>query len=269
MNFILDALPMSFWDKLSKETIRYAKQQRNKPTHNAGRGRAWTEYMARPANLFRMVAAVIMRGLCPSSTVQEFFGGLSYNVKGTSRRFTRTGASEFLGLPLVVYEQLVRYLHLSDNYKRPPVDHQDHDKCWHVRPIISLTQQAFRRWFSPGTHSALDEGGFPSRHRLMRHRNASKPNKYFIEVLMCCCSETRFCHTFFINEGNEQKVQRRERRVGQSKYEKIVYHQTEFTKKEIKVVEQFGTVAGAKKILLRSAIILLRSTIILLRSTWP
>ena len=115
---------------------------------------------------------------------------------------------------------------------------------------LKLLQEAFVRWFIPGKDNAVDEAGLPSRFRWLRMYNKDKPNKYFIEILMACCSVTRFCWAFFINEKSEKKVLRRNRRLPpgrttgrgqrQSKYEKVPYFQTEFDERTRSLQSEVG-----------------------------
>ena len=83
-----------------------------------------------------------------------------------TKRFSkesRAGVTHAPGLTLYEYQQLMRYLHLVDSDTRPGADTDDYDKCYYLRPLISLLQQAFARWFIPGKNSAVDEAGVPSR----------------------------------------------------------------------------------------------------------
>ena len=242
LNMYLDAFPItSYWELKKRETLRYAEQCQADPDYPTG-ARNWNPNWCTVPNLLRCAVADIMRGLCPSKNMQSFFQGYEYTVAG--RTFGRSGASDFLSLSLLIYEQLNRFAHLADNEARPPHGHADYDKCYLVRPTITHAQSACERWCTPGTDSALDEGGLPSRHTWLRKRNASKPNRYFIELLMACCSETRFCHTFFVNEGQETTVRRPNRRPGQSKFIKQPYRQNEFTDIDWEFAKKYGIAAG-------------------------
>ena len=61
---------------------------------------------------------------------------------------------------------------------------------------------------------------------------------------MACCSETRFCHTFFVNEGKETTVLRPDRQPGQSKFIKQPYRQHEFNDVDWEFTKKFGIAAG-------------------------
>ena len=214
LKMYLDAFPvLTYWKVKRRETLRYADQCQHDPDNeNNSNARSWNTERCTVANLLRVAMGVCMRGLCPSPSLQAFFHG--YHHKVGTRTFSRDGTGVFLKLPLLEYEQLQQFTHLANNEARPVRGRPDHDKCYLVRLTITHVQSAFQRWCTPGTDSSHDEAGFPSRHTWLRKRNASKPNTYFIEALMYCCSELRFCHTFFINEGQTESIERRNRRSG-------------------------------------------------------
>ena len=204
--------------------------------------RPWRPEIVTVSNLIRVVCGVILRGLTNCTDNKEHFRGVS--VRTQTGEFRRTGAAEFLKLNLFDYEQLIRFWHLADNSQRPPVTSDDHDKCYLVRPIISIVQAAFQRWCTPGQDTALDEGGLPSRHHWLRKRNETKPNRYFIEVLKLCCSKSRFCWDFVINEGKTKHIKRANRRAGQHGYKKCHYKQHEFNAADDTFALAHGITAG-------------------------
>ena len=108
-----------------------------------------------------------------------------------------------LGLHLNQYQQLLRFMHIVNNEDQISVNDPSYDKVWKVRPMITLLQEQFQVWCHPGKDNALDEGGIPSRHHWLRTFNRTKPHKYFIELIMACDSESRFCWAFFVNEGQK------------------------------------------------------------------
>ena len=93
------------------------------------------------SNYLRVVASVVMRGLVKCKNDETFFQGES---RGS---YARTGAKDVVGLTLYEYQQLIRLLHLVNSEARPGADTDDYDKCYYLRPLIALLQQAFARWF--------------------------------------------------------------------------------------------------------------------------
>ena len=87
----------------------------------------------------------------------------------------------------------------------------------------------------------MDEAGIPSRHRWMRTYNPSKPNKYFIEILMACDSTTRFCWGFFVTEGAKKTVKNRHRAGrNKSKFAKVEHFQPEYGPREREIQQSLG-----------------------------
>ena len=185
---LFDALPkIAFFEKvLVKESLRYARASQTEST-----ARRVDESLFTVGNFLRLFAVVIMRGLVQAKDDPSFF------KTETRFNYVRTGAEEVCGLTLIQYQPLLRFMHLVDNENMSRSMDANHDKCFKVWPLIAFLQQAFPRWFYPGTDNACDEAGFPSRHRWLRSYNKSKPHKYFIELLMAACSETRFVWDFF------------------------------------------------------------------------
>lgn len=228
----LDALPVNgYWTPLAKQSWKYSQQQQRLET-----GRPLKRKWFTAANYLRCFATIIMGGLVEARDNAELFAG---TTRGT---FHRTGAEEVCGITLNVYEQLMRFLHLVDN-KHKKANHSDQfDKCFVVRPLIKRLQDCFIRWCNPGKNNAMDEGGIPSRSRWMRTFNPSKPNKYFMEILMACDSVTRFCWSFFVTESALKTVINRHRRGrNKSMLSKVTHYQYEYNDRERKVQERFGS----------------------------
>ena len=204
IDLFLEALPLNtFWKPLAKNSLAYARLKRADSTKTM---RYLNENWFTPSNYMRVFASVIMKGLVNAKDDPEFFAGMSRG------NFSRTGASEVVGLTVNQYQQLLRYMHLVDNSKQKGPTHSDFDKCFKVRPLISLLQKVFLRWAIPGKNNAMDEAGIPSRHPWMRTFNPSKPVKYFMEILMGCDSLTRYCWHFFVTESAKKTILNRHRR---------------------------------------------------------
>jgi len=235
-SLFLEALPVAtFWREVASQSRTYAEASRRESTTPSQRG--WDASKCTVANYLRLVSAVIMRGLCNTSSDQEFFA----STGRCGGRYVQPSAAHVCKLSLNLYQQLLRYMHLVDNTLRPPVGGEHHDKLFHVRPIISRLQQVFASWVSPGKNNAMDEAGIPSRFTWLRKRDTSKPHKYFIEVLMACDSDSRFCWSFFVVEGSTKSVKRPNRRSQQSRFIKAQHYQHEYTKVDRLFQNRFGT----------------------------
>ena len=131
---------------------------------------------------------------------------------------------------------------LVDNKHKKPIHSDTFDKCFVVRPLIKRLQDCFIRWCNPGKNNVMDEGGIPSRSRWMRTFNPSKPNKYFMEIIMACDSVTRFCWSFFVTESALKTVINRYRRDrNKSMFSKVTHYQYEYNDRERKAQDKFGS----------------------------
>ena len=185
-----------------------------------------------------------MRGMVKARNDATFFKPPVY------RRFRMVGAEEILGLTLFQYQQLLRWAHLAPTKKRKPSSSPDYDKCYYVRPLITLLQKSFFEWFTPGKDNAMDEAGIPSRQRWLRNFNKDKPHKYYIELIMACCSRTRFCWHFFVNESSKKIVKNLKRSVaGRGKraralFLKVPHYQPEYSSLDREVQDRLGATAA-------------------------
>ena len=186
-----------------------------------------------------------MRGLVKCRDEEKFF-----KCEKRGDHYVRTGAEKVVGLTLNQYQALIRFLALASAEDRPSSRSDNHDKCWFVRPLITLLQQAFMRWFIPGKDSAMDEAGVPSRFRWLRNFNKDKPHKYYIELLMACCSVTKFCWHFFVNESSKKVVRNLKRNIsGRGKknramFNKHVHFQPEYNAQDRENQQVFGASAA-------------------------
>ena len=138
----------------------------------------------------------------------------------------------------------MRFQHLVDSSSWASNETDDHDKALLVRPTLAFLNAAFKRWFVSGRDNAVDEGGFPSRQSWLRIRNADKPQCYFIEVIMGCCSKTRFRWHYMLNEDKKKIIERPRRERGQTKYTQVTYYPCEYTALERDVQDKYGVGAA-------------------------
>ena len=197
------------------------------------------------ANYLRVIAAVIMRGLVKCRDESSFF-----KDEKRGKHYVRIGAEKVIGLTLNQYQALIRFLALASQTDRPKAHTNKHDKCWFVRALIKFLQLAFVKWFMPGKDNAMDEAGVPSRFRWLRNFNKDKPHKYYIELLMACCSITKFCWHFFVNESSKKVVRNpRRSRNGRGKknramFNKYVHYQPEYDAEDRKNQDILGPSAA-------------------------
>lgn len=100
----------------------------------------------------------------------------------------------------------------------------------------------------------MDEAGIPSKFRWLRNYNSDKPSPYYIEVLMGCDSETKFCWGFFVNEKSEKSIVRSNRRLPpgvtsgrgqrQTYFEKVTHYQHEYDQRTREIMDKQGHCAA-------------------------
>ena len=238
LRLFLQALPITqFWHRVVvAESLRYAQQ--NTSASNSTTQRSWDPDKCTVANYLRVVASVIQRGLENCADAAEFF------ASQTKGRQTRQGFFETSGMSLNLYQQLVRFMHLVNSADKEDSTSDNYDKLYLVRPLIERLKRQYRIWFIPGRDNSMDEAGFPSRFTWLRNFNKTKPHRYFIEVLMACCAITRFCWSFFVNEGTTKYTVRAGRRPGQSKYVKVPHYQTEYSPADRDIQDKWGPATG-------------------------
>ena len=162
VELLFDALPLSFWKKLAKMSLKYAVDQ---GAFGAGGTRYCKREWFTASNYVRVFAAMLMRGLVTCRANAEFFRGVTHG------KYSQTGAELVLGLSLNKYQQLLRYMHFVDNKDQKDPSSDDFDKLFKVRPLIRQLQKTFIRWCQPGKNNCTDEAGFSSRSRWMRTFN--------------------------------------------------------------------------------------------------
>ena len=232
-DLILEALPIdSFWEPVAKRSERYCREERAKAGNEATARYVDYKWFT-AANYIRLFAAVQMRGLVNARDDEEFFRGFK------NGDFERTGAQQITDLTINIYQQLLRFMHLVDNKDQRGPEDPEFDKLFKVRPLISRLQYVFMKWImTPSKDNALDEAGFSSRHPWMRTFNPTKPNKYFMEMLLACDRKSRYCWGFIVTEHSKKSVPNRHRdpnarsMAKRSKYMKVEYYQREYNAAE-------------------------------------
>ena len=59
-------------------------------------------------------------------------------------------------MPVKRYEELCKYLHISDRTNEP--NHQgNYNKLYKIWPVLTMTQNSFKECYKPGKHQAINE----------------------------------------------------------------------------------------------------------------
>ena len=91
------------------------------------------------------------------------------------------------------FENIGRYLHVSDNATAIPRGQAGHDALHKVRPALSEVGLSWPRYYRPGKNLAIDEAmvAFQGRSHLKQYL-PNKPTKWGIKVWMIADSETGY-----------------------------------------------------------------------------
>ena len=142
---LFDALPISFWKKLARMSLKYAVSQGAFGSDNRHCKREWFT----DSNYIRVFPSMLMRGLVTCRSNVECFRGVTFG------KYSQTCAEKVLGISLNKYEQLLRYLHLVDNNDKKDTADDEFDKCFTVRPLIRQLQKTYARWVQPGKNNGV------------------------------------------------------------------------------------------------------------------
>ena len=151
------------WDLIMVETNRNA----NSFIDNNSSTRAWTDTTVEELKAF--VGLLILMGIVRLPRLELYWS--------TSFPLIRTpGISSIM--PLMRFEQLWRFLHLTDNNNKIPYGQIGHDKLFKVRKLLDLLCPLFESEFEMYQSCAIDEAMIPFKGRLkFKQYMKDKPTK--------------------------------------------------------------------------------------------
>ena len=119
-----------------------------------------------------------------------------------------------------------------DCRKRRAFGARSYNKLHKVLPLVQHVQEMLASTWVPGLNNSLDELGFPSRHKWLRHFNKSKPHKYHIELFGL--ADAKFNRLFGIQvcEGKLRHVDVRGRAVAGYPYRSPNFSQADWARVE-------------------------------------
>ncbi|XP_062507262.1 piggyBac transposable element-derived protein 3-like [Corticium candelabrum] len=105
---------------------------------------------------------------------------------------------------LVRFEQILRFLHVSDPYTKIQHSQEGYDKLGKVRPLIDALKKLFQAEYSLSRHIAIDEAMIPLKGQISFHQySKSKPHKYGIKVVVLSSSHNSYIYDFNVYVGKE------------------------------------------------------------------
>ena len=105
-------------------------------------------------------------------------------------------------MPRNRYLKINQYLHFNDSSKAKPRGHEDHDKLFLIRPLITKLDETFHDAYSPSKENAVDEGLVKFKGRLgFKQYMPLKPAKRGIKVWLRADSNTHYVSAFQVYTG--------------------------------------------------------------------
>ena len=175
------------WDLIMVETNRNA----NSFIDNNSSTRAWTDTTVEELKAF--VGLLILMGIVRLPRLELYWS--------TSFPLIRTpGISSIM--PLMRFEQLWRFLHLTDNNNKIPYGQIGHDKLFKVRKLLDLLCPLFESEFEMYQSCAIDEAMIPFKGRLkFKQYMKDKPTKWGIKVFVFADSQTGYVKRLQVYTG--------------------------------------------------------------------
>ena len=198
LSYLFLFLPVSFFKHIAFQTNLYAAQEKKKMAAEAPQivGRHWYETDQSEVMIF--FAIMMTMGIIGYAGCDFYWAGgigVASNVSffNCNLRFL---------MPKYRYQQLKRYLHLSDNTSAHPRGHVNHDRLYKVRPLLDLLSVQFAKHVQLGSMVAVDESMIPFKgNTYWRQYCKDKPIKWGIKLFCLCCSETGYFHSFRVYAG--------------------------------------------------------------------
>uniref|UniRef100_A0A8C5Q9F6 PiggyBac transposable element-derived protein domain-containing protein n=1 Tax=Leptobrachium leishanense TaxID=445787 RepID=A0A8C5Q9F6_9ANUR len=105
------------------------------------------------------------------------------------------------------YENILRFMHFSDNSLCPPGEHPQFDRLYKIRPLITHFTARFAEAYTPGRNICVDES-------LMKYKGSlgfkqyipSKRSRYRVKVYKLCDSVSGYTQAFRVYEEKDSSL---------------------------------------------------------------
>lgn len=173
------------WHLLVVETNRYADQVQL--TEGA---RVW--YPVTIEEMKAYMGIIVLMGVLCLPCIELYWQ--------TSHELLRQPLASVMSLTR--FQQIWRFLHLSDATQQKPAGHPEHDKLFKVRPLIRLLQDSFENLYNLHRQVTIDEAMIPLKGRLsiVQYMKA-KPTKWGIKVFVLSDAISAYIYRFHIYTG--------------------------------------------------------------------
>lgn len=100
------------------------------------------------------------------------------------------------------YLKINQYLHFNDSSKAKPRGHAEHNKLFHIRPLINKLTDTFAEAYPPNRENAIDEGLLKFKgHLAFKQYMPLKPAKRGIKVWLRADLTTHYVSAFEVYTG--------------------------------------------------------------------
>uniref|UniRef100_A0A8C5PK49 PiggyBac transposable element-derived protein domain-containing protein n=1 Tax=Leptobrachium leishanense TaxID=445787 RepID=A0A8C5PK49_9ANUR len=105
------------------------------------------------------------------------------------------------------YENILRFMHFSDNSLCPPREHPQFDRLYKICPLITHFAARFPEAYTPGRNICVDESLMKYKGRLgFKQYIPSKRSRYGVKVYKLCDSKSGYTQAFRVYEGKDSSL---------------------------------------------------------------
>ena len=175
-------------------------------------------------DIYRLLTCWVAISAMGLETLDMYWGG---------KRFGAIALPD-LGLVMKQYKfkMLWAAIRFYDCRRRRSFGGRSYNKLHKVLPLVMHVQKQLTMSWLPGLNNSLDELGFPSRHRWLRHFNKTKPHKFHIELFGMADAKSNRLFGIQVCEGANRFVDERGRSVKAHEYRSPNFSTTDWQRVE-------------------------------------
>ena len=159
------------WELIVMETNNYAASVTEQSSHSSPR--PWQDVSTEEMKAF--IGILILMGICRLSRLRLYWT--------TKYPYICPGICDIMSLTR--FEQIYRFLHLSDSEQQVAVGQPGHDYLYKVRKLLDLLSPHFLSEYNSHEELSIDEAMIPFKGRLsIKQYMKDKPTKWGIKVFV-------------------------------------------------------------------------------------
>ena len=127
----------------------------------------------------------------------------------TKHELTRQHIADVM--PLVRFQQILRFLHLNDSEKQLTVDQPGYDPLFKVRKLLDIVTPKFESEYNLSESISIDEAMIPFKGRLsFKQYMKDKPVKHLIKVFVLANGKYGYIKRILIYTGKNSSLSKNE-----------------------------------------------------------